>query len=94
MKRHVVMYSGGVGSWCAAKRVAAEHGVDGMTLLFADTLVEDDDLHRFLDESAANVGAPLVRVQDGRTPFEVFHYTRFLGKARMAKCSHVLKQDP
>lgn len=57
---HVVMFSGGVGSWAAAKRVAAQHGTQRLTLLFVDTLMEDEDLYRFLVEGAANVlGSPL-----------------------------------
>ena len=43
MKR-VVMFSGGVASWCAAKRMAAEHGRAELTLLFTDTLMEEDPL--------------------------------------------------
>jgi hypothetical protein len=53
--KHIVMYSGGVGSWVAARRVAAQHGTDNLTLLFTDTLIEDADLYRFLIEGAANV---------------------------------------
>lgn len=53
--RHVVMFSGGVGSWMAAKRVAERYGTDGLVLLFADTLIEDPDLYRFLREAAFNV---------------------------------------
>lgn len=41
--KHVVMFSGGIGSWAAAKRVAAEHGTADLTLLFTDTLIEDAD---------------------------------------------------
>lgn len=52
---HVVMYSGGVGSWAAAKRVAEKHGPYNLTLLFTDTLSEHPDTYRFLVESAANV---------------------------------------
>lgn len=92
MKR-VVMFSGGVGSWMAAKRVAERHGTEHMVLLFTDTLIEDEDLYRFLPEAAANVGAPLVRVADGRTPWEVFHDVRLLGNSRIAPCSRVLKQE-
>lgn len=51
----VVMLSGGAGSWGAARRVADRHGVDDLKLLFADTLIEDDDLYRFLLEAAGNV---------------------------------------
>lgn len=52
---HVVMFSGGVGSWSAAKRVVERHGTENLYLLFTDTLIEDEDLYRFLVESAANV---------------------------------------
>ncbi len=53
--RRVVMLSGGAGSWGAAMRTVAEHGREGTTLLFADTLIEDEDLYRFLLEAAAQL---------------------------------------
>jgi hypothetical protein len=131
--RHVVMFSGGVGSFAAADRVVREHGRD-VTLLFADTLIEDADLYRFLVEAAAfltgragvgevsglaaraantppssdmparrahldrlradvrQVIPGLVWLADGRTPWDVFRDKRFLGTARVAQCSAVLKQ--
>jgi 3'-phosphoadenosine 5'-phosphosulfate sulfotransferase (PAPS reductase)/FAD synthetase len=88
------MFSGGKGSWAAAKRAVERYGPDDVILLFADTLVEDAGTYKFLDEAAVNVGAELVRVADGRTPFEVFHDDRFLGNARLANCSKYLKQKP
>lgn len=88
----VVMFSGGVGSWMAAKRAMQMH--DDVTLLFTDTLIEDPDLYRFLDEAAADVGAPLVKVAEGRTPWQVFKDVRMLGNTRIAPCSRVLKQEP
>jgi hypothetical protein len=86
------MFSGGVGSWAAARR-AKERYTD-VTLLFADTLIEDPDLYRFLDEAASDVGAPLVRIADGRTPWQVFRDRRMLGNSRIAPCSTELKQKP
>lgn len=64
--KHVVSFSGGGGSWAAAKRVAAAHGTDDLTLLFCDTIVEDNDLYRFIIEGAANVvgGPPMARMYD------------------------------
>ena len=53
--RYVVQFSGGGGSWAAAKRVAERHGTDEMLLLFADVLIEDRDCYRFLVEGAADV---------------------------------------
>lgn len=90
---HVVMFSGGLGSWRTAKLVAAEHGTDNLVLLFADTLMEDPDLYRFLHEAAANVGGRLEVVVEGRTPWEVFHDVRFLGNSRVDPCSRVLKRE-
>ena len=91
---NVVMFSGGIGSWATASRVAQQHGTDGLVLLFADTLVEDADTYRFLHDAAEQVGGQLVIVKDGRTPFEVFHDDHFLGNSRLANCSKYLKQKP
>ena len=90
---HVVMFSGGIGSWAAATRVAEAHGTSNLTLLFTDTLIEDPDLYRFLDEAAADVGGQLVKIADGRTPWQVFRDVKFLGNTRVDPCSRVLKRD-
>ncbi len=92
MKR-VVMFSGGAGSWAAAKRVAERHGTADMVLLFTDTKTEDEDLYRFIDEAAADVGAPLVKIADGRTIWELFRAVRFLGNSQIAPCTTKLKRD-
>ena len=93
MKTHIVMFSGGAGSWLTARRVVERHGADNTLLLFADTLMEDEDLYRFLDEAAANVGAEMVRLAEGRTPWEVFFDERFLGNTRIDPCSKILKRQ-
>jgi hypothetical protein len=90
--RHVVNFSGGLCSWLAAKRVADEHGTDRLVLLFADTMMEDHDLYRFLNDAAANIGVPITRIADGRTPWDIFRDNRFLGNARVDKCSQYLKR--
>jgi hypothetical protein len=82
------MFSGGRMSWAAAKRTS-----DPKVLLFCDTKIEDPDLYRFLDEAATAIGAPLVKVADGRTPWQVFDDVKFLGNNRVAPCSRVLKQE-
>lgn len=92
--KHVVMYSGGAGSYGAAQRVINQHGVTDVTLLFTDTRIEDDDLYRFLSESAFHLGAHLVILADGRTPWQVFRDRKMLGNSRIAPCSVELKQLP
>ena len=46
--KHIVSLSGGSASAVAADRVLKEYGSENVTLWFADTLWEDDDLYRFL----------------------------------------------
>jgi hypothetical protein len=92
--RHVVSFSGGTGSWATARRVVDQHGPDSVTLLFADTLAEDDDLHRFLVEASADIGIPVTRVCDGRTPEQVDVDRRWLSNSKVAQCSLELKIKP
>ena len=90
---HVVLFSGGVNSWAAGKRVAQRYGTQHLTLLFPDTGVEDQDLYRFLGEAAENIGGTFVRIADGRTPWQVFFAERFLGNHRIDPCSRILKRE-
>lgn len=94
MSAAVVMYGGGSTSFATARIAAERHGRENTTLLFADTLAEDEDLHRFNAEVSAHLGIPITRVCDGRTPEQVDVDSRWLSNARIAKCSHVLKQVP
>lgn len=89
----VVMFSGGAGSWATAKRVAQARGTEGMVLLFADTLSEDEDLYRFIEQAAANVGAQLVRIAEGRTPWQVMSDEKIIGNTRFDPCSKILKRQ-
>lgn len=91
--KHIIFYSGGIGSWATAKRVIEKHGKEDVILLFTDTLIEDEDLYRFIDETVKELDVQYVRIADGRTPFEVYKDVRFLGNSRLAPCSHKLKQE-
>lgn len=91
--KHVVLFSGGVGSWAAAKRVAEKHGTDDLTLLFTDTKSEDEDTYRFLKEGAENVGGELAWIAEGRTVWEVFNSEGMMGSTRADLCSRILKRE-
>ena len=101
MKR-IVMFSGGIGSWGAAKRVAEQFGTEDLYLVFSDVkgnnpsphVGEDEDTYRFIKEAAENVGGTFVYLNDGRDIWEIFKEKRWLGNSRLAHCSHVLKQKP
>lgn len=93
MSKHVVFFSGGVGSWAAAKKVSEQVGPEQTILLFADTLIEDEDLYRFVDEVAVQLGVEIVKLVDGRTPWQVFRDNRWIGNTRTAHCSQELKTE-
>lgn len=90
----VVQWGGGSTSYAVARIAVERHGRDRVTLLFADTLAECEDMPRFNREASALLGVPITRVCDGRTPEQVDEDSRWLSNARVAKCSHVLKQIP
>lgn len=91
--KHVVMFSGGVGSWAAAKRVAEKHGTADLVLLFADVLMEDSDTYRFLGQAARNCGGELVRITNGLTPWQLFHKEGMMGNSGADLCSRMLKRE-
>ncbi|MEG0314884.1 MAG: hypothetical protein RR646_06455 [Erysipelotrichaceae bacterium] len=88
---HVIMFSGGASSAYVAKWVADKEGKENCILFFTDTLWEDEDNYRFMEECSEYIGIPIVRRCDGRTPEDIFFKERFLGNARHAACSENLK---
>jgi hypothetical protein len=50
--KHVAFTSGGTGSWMTTKRVVMKYGAENVISLFTDTFIEDEDLYRFLIETA------------------------------------------
>ncbi len=91
--KHIVMYSGGMGSFLTAWRVSKSVPKEDMILLFADTLYEDKDLYRFLDETSKAIGVPITRIAEGRDIWQVFEDERFLGNSRVDPCSKILKRE-
>jgi len=87
------MYSGGVASWAAAKRVVELFGAHDTVLLFTDTKQEDAETYRFLTESAANVGAHLEMIADGRDIWQVYKDVKLMGNSRVDPCSRILKRE-
>ncbi|NJL06786.1 MAG: hypothetical protein HC911_18175 [Chloroflexaceae bacterium] len=93
---YIVNVSGGLASFEALRRTIERYGVGNTVAVFADTLIEDPDLYRFLDDTERVLGVPITRLQDGRTPFEVWKQRRLIARIirgnRVAKCSLELKR--
>lgn len=93
LDRVITLFSGGTGSWAAARRIADVYGADNQTLLFTDTKTEDEDLYRFIEQAADDIGSPLVTIADGRDVWQVFNDEKFIGNTRVDICSRILKRD-
>jgi hypothetical protein len=103
MTKHVVMFSGGIGSWATAKIVAERFGTQDLYLLFSDVkggaesphIGEDEDTYRFIDDALKNIGGgTYVYLNEGRDIWTLFSEQNFLGNSRVANCSKILKQRP
>ena len=92
---HVVHFSGGIGSWATARIVKDEimAPFDTLVLLFADTMIEDEDTYAFITAASIDLDTPITRIADGRTPWQVFKDKGFLANTRVDICSAVLKRD-
>lgn len=93
MNNYVVQYSGGLGSFGAAYTIIKKYGSKNVKLLFADTLIEDEDLYTFLNETSDFLNCELITVEDGRDPWQVFEDKKFIGNTRIDPCSKILKRD-
>jgi 3'-phosphoadenosine 5'-phosphosulfate sulfotransferase (PAPS reductase)/FAD synthetase len=89
---HIVLYSGGLGSYFAAKRVKEKYPQDEIILLFTDTKIEDEDLYVFLKDTSEKLGIPITEYSDGRDIWQVFKDEKFLGTAYADPCSKILKR--
>jgi hypothetical protein len=90
--KHIVSYSGGIGSAITADLVIKEYGKENVILLFADTFMEDEDLYRFNTDIQSLFGIKITKIADGRTPWEVFRDESYIGNTRVDPCSRILKR--
>lgn len=88
---HIAMFSGGAGSAYVAYYMVQAYGKENCKLFFTNTLWEDEDNLRFMDEVSEYIGIEITEILDGRTPEEVFFDMKYLGNSRLAKCSEELK---
>lgn len=94
MTNNVVFFSGGVSSALTALYVK-KCSEGKLFLLFTDTLTEDEDLYRFLDESIDVIKPDgVTHITSGMNVWDAFHKAKYLGNSRIDPCSRVLKREP
>ncbi len=85
------MFSGGASSAYVAYKMVQQYGKENCILFFTDTLWEDEDNYRFMEEIAQYIGIDITYRINGRSPEDIFFHMGYLGNSRLAKCSEELK---
>jgi len=88
MNKIAISFSGGKASFAAAHFAIQKYEADNCELIFCDTLIEDDDLHRFINEASQKLKCKLIKLKDGRNPWQVFKDVRYQGNTRTDHCSY------
>jgi hypothetical protein len=88
--KHIVLFSGGAASSCAAFFVTREHP-DDTVLLHTPTYSEDADSDRFRSEVAAFIGLPITEQADGRDVWGLIEQYCALPSYFMPFCTETLK---
>lgn len=93
MKR-LVNFSGGLCSFWAAYREIKTYGPGSVILLFADVLIESEDLYEFNQRASDILGVPITRLCVGLTPWELFREEGMIANHLAPICSIRLKREP
>jgi len=88
---HVVSFSSGLSSALTAVRVIDRYGLDNTRLVFMDTLFEDADNYRFMSDFERTFDVEIIRLAEGRTPYEVSRAQHVIPNQKLAPCTFRLK---
>lgn len=89
---YVVSVSGGLTSFEALRRTIIQKGIKNTVAVFADTKQEDGTLYKFLEDQEKLFGIEIIRLREGRTPFQVMKDERAISLQSAVPCSKILKQ--
>ena len=89
--KHIVSLSGGIGSYITLKRVLEKENKKDVIAVFCDTLYEDGDLYRFLNDIEKTLNINIIRLCSGKTPLQLQIESNFIFNSRVALCSKKLK---
>ena len=89
--KHIVSLSGGIGSYITLKRVLERFSKENVIAVFCDTLYEDGDLYRFLEDIEKKFDLKIVRLSAYKTPLQLQIEDEFIYNSRIANCSKILK---
>lgn len=87
----VLFFSGGLSSFAVAHHLKTNYPDDNIVLYFTDTLWEDEDLYRFIDEVSHKLELPMLIHSMLTDPVELMIKQKILFNNRFGQCSLQLK---
>lgn len=90
--KHIVSFSTGLSSALVVERVLLRYP-NNTEVVFMDTLFEDTDNYRFMNDCIKRWGIKVKILTEGRTPYEVSHSENVIPNSRVAPCTKRLKID-
>ena len=91
---HICSFSGGLSSAVMTDRVIKKYSRKKIIIWIADTLIENEDLWRFVSDCMKQWGGKLFKHVDGRTPFDVAEQKQIIPNQKIAPCTFELKIKP
>lgn len=92
--KYLSNFSGGACSFWALNREVERHGKENVVPVFADTLIETQDLYDFNCRVEDHFQIEIVRICVGLTPWQLFRKEGLIGNDRLPICSTKLKREP
>ncbi|MFS0558818.1 hypothetical protein [Brevibacillus sp. 179-C9.3 HS] len=90
-QNHIIFFSGGTSSFSVADWVKTNYPGDNIVLYFTDTLWENYDLYRFIDEASDKLELPMLTHSVGLNPIELMFEKKLVFNSMIGDCSKVLK---
>lgn len=90
---HVASFSTGLSSALMTVRLLERFGRDSVKIVFTDTLMEDEDNYRFMEDFESYFGVEVIKITAGLTPYQLMEKTNMIFNSKIAKCPFVLKRD-
>lgn len=91
MANRIIFFSGGLSSFAVAHEIKIKYPDDNIVLYFTDTLWEDEDLYRFINEVSDKLQLPMLTHSLGIDPVMLMIKQRIIFNSRMGNCSTILK---
>lgn len=87
----IIFFSGGKSSFAVADYVKTHYPEDNILLYFTDTLWENEDLYRFINEASDKLQLPMLTHAVGLNPIQLMFEKKLVYNSMLGDCSKNLK---